>query len=257
LRPVGAETSDLFTPDAEAGGTERVAQITSVKADTKYVSITIGGNDLGFASALGQCVFGSYLGVTVSGHRGCAGRESLRAALGDRIAALAGVRSATSPAGTGIHSVLSVLLQIHAAAPRAKIYIAGYPRLFGAFSGTCDLGKVTEEVPLVGHVSGTAKISSKDAGYVNQVVQALDDLVANAAQDARAAGVDVAFVDVDPYFETHRLCDSGPEWINGVSGSGSLDGAQHVSAATFHPTAIGQRAGYEAAFVAAGLGHRQ
>lgn len=255
----GATTSDLTGPNHDGNvdvgtGTVEAAQLSFLRPDTKYVSLTIGGNDLGFASVLGSCVYATYLHFTVAGSHGCAGSSSFREALGQRIKALAGLGSASSPDGTPIASVLSLLVEIHADAPHAKIFVAGYPRLFATFSGSCTVGEVSEDVPVIGHVSASAKITAKDAAYVDDVTRAYDALIVNAAADARSqAGADVTYVDPDRYFAGHRLCDIGTRWINPLSGSGSATGSQHLDAGSFHPTATGQRSGYERAFIAAGL----
>jgi lysophospholipase L1-like esterase len=255
----GATTSDLTGPNHDgnidvATGASEAAQLSFLRPETKYVSLTIGGNDLGFSSVLGNCVYATYLHFTIAGDHGCAGSSSLRDTLGQRIKALAGLGAASSPDETPIASVLSVLTQIHADAPHAQIFVAGYPRLFASFSGSCTVGSVSEDVPVVGHVHASAKISAKDAAYVDEVTRAYDALIADAAADAHTqAGADVTYVDPDPYFAGHRLCDSGTKWINQLSGSGSATGSHHLDSGSFHPTATGQRSGYERAFIAAGL----
>jgi len=81
-------------------------QISSVTADTRLVSITIGGNDAGFSSVITSC-------VTI----GCAG--------------------AISNARTFIQNSLPARLDtvysaIRSRAPLARVAVLGYPRLFGS-----------------------------------------------------------------------------------------------------------------------------
>ena len=63
----------------------------------------------------------------VYGSAGCALSSKLKTALAQRLAALAGTGSATTPGGVPIHSIHSVIDAIHTAAPNAHIYIADYP----------------------------------------------------------------------------------------------------------------------------------
>lgn len=240
----GAVTSDLFAPSGQTA-----AQFDALSSDTKFVSLTIGGNDLGFSSILARCVRGTYLRITVLGEGGCAGRTSLRTDLASRLSALAGLGEASSPSGTPIYGLRTILAEIRARAPRAAIFVAGYPRLFGAVSGTCTIGAVHETLPVGGRVRVGAEISSADATFVDAVIGAYDAVV----EDAASGQSGVRYVDADPYFAGHRLCDRQSGWINPITGSGSVTGDQHLDNGSIHPNAAGQRWGYARAFAAAGL----
>ena len=56
------------------------------------------------------------------------------------------------------------------------------------------------------------------------------------------------FVDANPNFKSHRICDTSNSWFNYVSGP-----YNNPSPGSFHPTPDGQQSGYEASFEAAGL----
>jgi hypothetical protein len=210
--------------------------------------MTIGGNDVGF-SELGQaCMFGriSVLGP-FHGHSGCAHESHVTNTAQDRINALAGVGSATTPAGVPIHSILSLLLEIHHDAPNARVYIAGYPQLFGSFKGECGVGTFHLYPSFV---SGAVKITADDAQFLNSVASRLDSAISNAAATARViAGANVTFVDPNGAFSGHRLCEGSTSWIKPFEGSDiSKDPG------VFHPTIDGQKRGYEAAFLGTNIG---
>jgi hypothetical protein len=66
-------------------------------------------------------------------------------------------------------------------------------------------------------------------------------------------GVQVQAVDPNPYFATHRLCDTSTSWLNRISGFRTCKGMTSIDPGSFHPTADGQRKGYEAAFLATNI----
>ncbi len=63
------------------------------------------------------------------------------------------------------------------------------------------------------------------------------------------------FVDANPKFSSHRFCDTSDLWFEPFSGTADYNTKQltYYPPGVFHPTAVGQQSGYEAAFSAAGL----
>ena len=93
----GAVTADVVDQQAAA-----------LRRSTRYVSLTVGGNDLGFASVLTTCALPGWLGdCTAAVNRG---RTTLRTALPERLDV--------------------VLATIRERSPRARVVVTGYPRLF-------------------------------------------------------------------------------------------------------------------------------
>lgn len=91
----GAKTTDVINN-----------QVGALNSGTKYVSIAVGGNDIGFSGVIEKCALPFY---------NCTG---------DINAALDKVRNSL-PA-----SLNAVYTQIHNRAPGAKVAVVGYPRLF-------------------------------------------------------------------------------------------------------------------------------
>lgn len=93
-------------------------QIEEVSAQTTLVSITVGGNDIGFADVLTEC--------TLSGDAACA---SAAKAAADRARAELPAR------------LDSVYAAIRDRAPHARLVVLGYPRLFSDGAARCVLSQ--------------------------------------------------------------------------------------------------------------------
>ena len=256
----GAVTSDLIAAnhDGDTNPSSHAvepAQISSIPVHTKIVTLTIGGNDAGFASVLEHCVTAKVGPISVfpdffASFNGCHDNATLNRTVASRLHALSGTTKATAPDGTPIIPISELLTRIHQRAPQAKIYVAGYPALFGSTSNSCHVGDVeVVHVPLVGDVSARLTISAADTRWLNEVAGRFNGVLRAAADKAPAT----TFVDVSQQFDGHRLCDSGASWIASVTGHadiGSRTGG--LDPGSIHPTRDGQR-GYEAALVSAGV----
>jgi len=84
-------------------------QALSLQRSTTFVTVTIGGNDLGFASVLSTCALPGWLGSC--GPATDRARALLRSALPERLD--------------------RVFAVVRARSPRARVVVTGYPRLFG------------------------------------------------------------------------------------------------------------------------------
>jgi hypothetical protein len=194
----GATTFDVVT-----------AQLAGLEASTRTVTLTIGGNDLGFSQL--ACL-----------QTGC-DLTPLIAAIRPALAALAGGPSVVGPGGTPVQSIVSVLAAIHAKAPHARIFLTGYPELFGSAA----------------KVYGTkvgCPVTVADRTVVNGVVDQLNAVIKGSATAARAGGVPVTYVGVARAFTGHGLCDTRLPFLSSV----------------LHPTFLGQ-ATYAAALVLKGV----
>ena len=261
----GAVTADLVSPNHEGfvdPDTKSVepAQISTVPPHTRIVTLTVGGNDAGFASVLASCVSGKTGPIAVyprvfGRFDGCANDQKLIADVADRLRALAGKTTLQTPAGTPIVPIAEVLNRIHQQAPQAKIYLVGYPALFGLLTKSCHVGDVdVVHVPLFGDVRIRVSVSVEDAAWLNRAAVQLNDVLKDAVASAKEKGVPATFVDVSPYFDGHRLCDRSESWIAPVSGGADITARKSiVDSSSFHPTRAGQQDGYQAALLAAGV----
>jgi lysophospholipase L1-like esterase len=186
----GATTSDIGTElsaAVQAGATSGVSQVT----------VTVGGNDLGFAETLQACAPPATQCQTA-------------------------LAAATSKLKTVSAKVSGVITQIRGAAPGARIYVTGYPLLFGNFkTPTCDVGGY-----------GVPKTT---ATTINGITSALNLSIAGAVVRAEWKGDwRVRYVPVAGAFYGHGLCDKKP-WINGYV-------ASPHEFQSFHPNAFGETA---------------
>lgn len=229
----GATTSNILT----SGQNGEPRQLGALSNSTKIVTLTIGGNDLGFASILRSCI--TALGV--GNNWGCSSNAGLNSDISSRLSALNGTTSSTvlSPQGQAIHSIESVLSSIAAQAPNATIYIAGYPRLFGS-----DVANFTQDTSAQGGYrcnTWTSSFSYTDTQWMNQKADELNQVIAAAVTVARSQGASVAYVPPS-LFSGHRHCDSNSPYIYGLL----LDDiqTQKVNAGSMHPDENGQSIGY-------------
>jgi lysophospholipase L1-like esterase len=129
----------------------RKEQVARIPADADLVTVTVGGNDAGFAPVLTVCRF-------VRSDRTC------------RLA----VSAAELVVATEMTAQLTVtLLDVHRRAPHARVVVLGYPRLFG-------------DGPCPAHVPNAARRSAIDAG-----TDLLDAVLAQTATSLGARFVDV------------------------------------------------------------------
>lgn len=180
----GATTSDVIN-----------GQLGPLSASTTLVTITIGGNDVGFASVMTTCVLYS------------------------TSTCVAAVKKAEQQAQTVLPGLLdNTFAAIRGDAPNAQIVVLGYPAFY-------DLSKSSTCIGL----------STTDRVYLNQGAGVLDGVIA-----AEAGKYADTYVDVNPYFSGHQICDSGSYLI-------SVDWL-HLSY-SYHPNASGQKNGYLRALV--------
>jgi hypothetical protein len=262
----GAYTYDFLHPNHRYPATEP-SQVTGLNANTNVVTFTIGGNDIGFGGGktsgiAGESILQNCIRLDIpavyhhSGYR-CSEDAVFAALINRRIEALDGQATAKDPDGNPIISIQTLLQTIHADAPQAAIFVAGYPRLFGSSVTDFQPDKhaPSKYVCTVGSVlTEPATIDYADAQWLNSKADALDSAIATAVSDAQAAGVPVTYVGTVPsLFKSHGLCDSGSPWFYPLTADLTIPpppGGRLLTPdpGSFHPTQDGQQYGYEVAF---------
>ncbi len=122
--------------------------------------------------------------------------------------------------------------------------MAGYPQLFGPFTGTCTVARSVTATDTT-----TLWVSRGDADWLNSKARQVDDQIRAGVAAAVSAGVNATYVDVDGYFVGHRLCDQGDSYVNGVVG-GTVEASDMTR--SYHLNAGGEAA-YRTAYQASGL----
>ncbi len=175
----GATTADVVDAEQHPGVG---LQLDAVAPGTDLVSITIGGNDLGFGPVMSDCVFGrqpcSRLDDRV---------ERAMSALPARLA--------------------RIYRDIRARAPGARLVVVGYPHLVA----DPDRFDVDSCPALVGPFSGGLRIDPGEVRWLRAKADRLGAVVRRAAEEAGAGYVDVATA-----FAGHEACTPEP-WVEGVA----------------------------------------
>lgn len=186
----GTTSADITAPSKAA----QPAQLDAVTSKTQIVTITTGGNDVGYASALAICGADGAKGVS------CVGTDLDPAAVDELFATLE-------------QHLVDMLDAVKKAAPQARVYLVGYPRILPD-SGTGCPG---------------APMQPGDATFLVDMGGRLQ-----AAFVAAAKAADVHYVDVYSASNDHDACASDEErWVEGQTTPGS---------APYHPNAAGMRA---------------
>lgn len=148
----GAQTADVHA-----------SQLETLTRRTSYVTMTIGGNDIGFADVLTECALPGWLsdcGGKISG-----ARTVLRTQLPQRLDTL--------------------YAEIDARAPRAKVVVAGYPYLF--MGEDCNLATFFAPEEQAALNDGTAELDELIDGRATAAgftyVEVRDDFLGHAVCD--------------------------------------------------------------------------
>jgi hypothetical protein len=109
----GATTADMTNPQNVEPDGPNPPQFNSLDANTTVVSLTIGGNDIGFSEVAQSCITLNPFSHPCLDKYDAGGVDQLKARI-----------EATAP------KVAAVLQGIHSRAPAAKIYVVNYPAIF-------------------------------------------------------------------------------------------------------------------------------
>ncbi|MET7518967.1 SGNH/GDSL hydrolase family protein [Streptomyces sp. NPDC005480] len=194
----GATTEDMTAP--QAAGT--APQLDALDRGTYLVTLTIGGNDIGFSTVLGTCAQltpGNPPGAPCRTYFTGTGTDWITEAIVQ-----------TGP------KVAHVLRGIHRRAPHARVAVVGYPDLFP------DNG--------VGCTSKSVPLAAGDFAWLRDKEQELNGMLAREARRAR-----VTYVNTYAPTVGHDLCKpTGERWIETF--------APETPAAPVHPNATGESA---------------
>ncbi|WP_297956909.1 carboxypeptidase regulatory-like domain-containing protein [uncultured Ruminococcus sp.] len=187
--------------------------MNKVKGDVDYVTLTVGGNDVGFEEIITTCATGStYL------HFG-SGKLKLEKEMDNIWATFAATRADIKGVYNDIQS---------SAGQQAEIIVAGYPKL---------LDKEGKGV----------LISEKEATIVNRNVTKFNNAILGIVNECRNEGMNIHFVDVETEFDKDggHQAYSDNAWINKIiltKQDQDLDQSGIASAYSIHPNEEGAKA---------------
>lgn len=154
----GAETVDMTNPQNVDPDGPNPPQFNSLDTSTTVVSVTIGGNDIGFSEVAQSCITYNPFSSPCKSKYNSGGQDQLKARI-----------EATAP------QVAAVLQGIHTRAPAAKIYVVNYPAIFPETGSGC-----WPQMP----------ISFTDAPYLRETQKRLNAMLATQAAANGATLVD-------------------------------------------------------------------
>ncbi len=145
----GAKTNDMENPQSIEIDGPNPPQFNSLASTTEVVSLTIGGNDIGFSEIAQSCITLNPFSSPCKDKYDPGGKDQIAA----RIAA-------TAP------KVAAVLQGIHTRSPKARVFVLNYPAIFPETGNGC-----WPQMP----------ISFSDAPYLRAKEQELNAMLANQA----------------------------------------------------------------------------
>jgi lysophospholipase L1-like esterase len=178
-----AATTEHLTGPQNVSPGPNPPQLETLTADTDLVTVTIGGNDIGFGEIVGECARRSPaqpVGSACADHYTAGGSDQLTTRI-----------EAAAP------QIAGVLAAIEERSPDARVLLVGYPAILPDEGPGC--------FPVV-------PFSPGDVTYLRGVEKSLNDML---AAEADAAGIDF----VDTYTPTigHDVCrPPGVKWIEGL-----------------------------------------
>jgi len=203
----GATTKHLYERRIDELGNDwgEPPQLENLNNEAKLVTLTIGGNDVGFADVLKECADG----VELLPFNTCFSDKKVTEPVQEALMRLDG-----GDGSADIKSYDVIYKAIRRLSPFAKGVAVGYPHLFTASGddrtflpgGRCELIKKADQ---------------------RWMIEKIDELNGIIKRNALRNGLLFAL----PVFDGHELCSGGEEWIFGL-----------LSAGRFHPTINGHRA---------------
>ncbi|MCS5499422.1 SGNH/GDSL hydrolase family protein [Cnuibacter physcomitrellae] len=228
----GAWATNMTTPQVTPAGTAD-PQVDALSADTDIVTVTLGGNDLGFADVAAACLALSPTGPVA----GTNPSDPFQASNCESIFVQGGVDTlAQRLADVVVPDIAAGLAAIRAKAPNAQVFVVGYPAITpdAAHTPTGPAGCWTTPLDNLQPVPDSFPFTTTDVPYLHQIEDELD--LAVQAQTA-AAGAGFTYV---PTFEAtlaHSACAPADEqYVEGVTLASDLTSAVPGS---LHPNATG------------------
>ncbi|MDX8051537.1 SGNH/GDSL hydrolase family protein [Lentzea sp. BCCO 10_0798] len=199
----GAATADLSRPFKD-----RPAQLDALRRGTGLVLLTVGTNDIDYATYGGICIQADCTGAPT---------EAILA----RLPQMGG-------------NVTALLTEIRKRSPYARVVVVGYGRQVSASDNPP--GAVLDPI------CGEGVLTTAERSQGNQVADGIDATLRAAVANAAYKGVNVTYA--SPFsrpgtFEGHALCESGTPFLRGFD---ALAPGQEGPEAVFHPNQQGQAA---------------
>ncbi|KAI9854953.1 MAG: hypothetical protein M1813_000618 [Trichoglossum hirsutum] len=168
------------------------SQSNMVSADADIVTVSAGGNNVGFGNIVNACVY--RFSGPASGD--CA------KALQDAAALINDDTKLWNPVWNNINAILARV----PGRANFRVYVVGYIKFWNAKTDQCD--KVSWEY---WNIPGSTpqNMTKEIRGKMNDLVDAVNAKLNSAVQSANQKDNRVVFVNPDPAFDGHRFCEDG------------------------------------------------
>ena len=208
-----------------------------------YVTLTIGGNDIGFSDIM-TTAFVEELFSQMPMSKMLLGTAFPEISAGTKT--LSGLlTSARGQFGSIKTKLKTVYSQIGTAAgSQAVIIVAGYPTLLSEKNYAADNDSAVAFTASINYLGSPISINfpAKKAHEINEAVKDFNAVIKAAVDECAADGMNIRFVDVTNKFSGKEAYSDG-ELINGImlkaDGDQNIDVGQFISAYSFHPNASG------------------
>jgi lysophospholipase L1-like esterase len=173
----GATTANM----TQAQGSINAPQFNALSADTDLVTLTLGGNDIGFTNIITTCVVDGLSNPTGSPCKADFNKS--------------GTDEITTRINSAASKLATTLKGIHTRSPKARVMVVGYPSLVPDSGKSCR--------PYVPFADG-------DVPYLRDVEKKL-----NSAIEAQAKSAGAEYVDTYTFTIGHDMCqsDNPDRWI--------------------------------------------
>jgi YVTN family beta-propeller protein len=186
-----------------SGGDGEPSQLDALSPSTKYVTLTVGGNDLGFATILGDCmdITGKLGPVTYTDSSAFSSVTQCDDDLNEANRLLGNGEPGTSLLESALASLYSTIIKKKA--PNADLVVLNYPQIF-----TTTPPK--KFCPVTGGVdiAGTTWYASLSSSHINDLDTAetqLNSAITAAVQSSQEAGLNVHLVDINSGTQTEAI----------------------------------------------------
>ncbi|MFE7529064.1 SGNH/GDSL hydrolase family protein [Kitasatospora sp. NPDC057542] len=211
----GARTPDLTGPQKVSDGTNP-AQLDALTADTRLVTLGIGGNDAGFMEVVTECAKANLVDILKGVIADSADRIS-NSPCRDHYAGGNGTDEVQRKVDAAGDRLGQVLQDVRKRSPKAKVYVIGYPGLLPADPAVC--------LPVLGDA-----VAASDLSFLVEKEQQLNGMLKKRAEAAGAVFVDLAGPSAG-----HDMCaGEDKRWVEPPFPAQGL--------APIHPNAKGQEA---------------
>jgi hypothetical protein len=207
----GATTAHILSVPQRAWPGHVPAQIEAVTADTALVTITAGGNDVGYIGGLMAASLANVLAQRLGG---------LSPRLADRIRSRVDVPTTPGRFSGAAAALGDVADEIRRRSPRARILLVDYLTVVGSHEHGGEPG------------SGLLPLGPAQAEHVAETAAALASAFADAAQRSGAELVRASAASLD-----HGVCAPQP-WVTGFAWGNPLVGLR----VPYHPNLAGMTA---------------